>query len=215
MTTTTEDPRVRTGPTHPEPRGSSTAQIAATPDREPGWAGPADGGPSARRRGSRTRPSVRRVLWFLTAVLLVGAVVVGATLGRARWERDRTAADAAAALAAGRQLAVNFVTMDASTYDADTARVLDGATGQFRTEYAATIDELKSVVTTNKTVSSVARAEAALVSAAGDAATVVVGVVAPTTNSASSTPQEKTYRLRLELARVGDTWKVSNLEFVS
>jgi Mce-associated membrane protein len=148
-------------------------------------------------------------------VLLVAAVTVGATLGRARWHQDRTAADAAAALAAGRQLAVNFVTMDASTYDADSARVLDGATGQFKTEYAATIDELRPVVTANKTVSTVERAEASLVSATGETATVIVGVVAPTTNSASSTPQKKTYRLRLDLAKVGDTWKVSTLEFVS
>jgi Mce-associated membrane protein len=70
-------------------------------------------------------------------------------------------------------------------------------------------------VTTNKTVSTVERAEAALVSATGDRATVIVGVVAPTTNSASSTPHKKTYRLRLELAKVDGTWKVGTLEFVS
>lgn len=183
-------------------------------ERQAGPPGPADGRASVGRRGVRTRPPAR-ALWAVTIVLLVAAIAVGATLGRARWEQDRAAADAAAALAAGRQFAVNFVTMDASTFDADSARVLDGATGQFKAEYAATIDELKPVVTANRTTSTVERAEAALVSATKDAATVIVGVVAPTTNSASATPQKKTYRLRLDLARVGDTWKVDTLEFVS
>jgi Mce-associated membrane protein len=160
------------------------------------------------------RPSAR-LLWTLAAILLVATVAVAATLGRAAWQARAQATNEAEALAAGRQLAVNFVTMRADSFDADAARVLSGATGGFKKEYESTLSELKPVVTANKTVSTVERAEASLVSADADSARVIVGVVAPTTNTASPTPQKKTYRLRLDLAKVGAEWKVNNLEFVS
>lgn len=171
--------------------------------------------PRAGLRGARTWPPPRRLLWGLALGLLVAAVAVTATLGRAGWERDRAAAARAEALAAGRQLAVNFVTMRYSTFDADTARVVAGATGDFRKEYESTLAKLKPVVLENHTVSTVERAEAAYVSGDGDSAQVIVGLVAPTTNTATPQPEKKTYRLRLALEKAGDSWKVSSLDFVS
>lgn len=161
--------------------------------------------------GARPGP---RLLWALAAVLAVATVVVLATLGRAAWAEREAASARAGALAAGKQLAVNFVTMNHATFDADSARVLAGATGDFRKEYAESVAKLKPVVVQNKTVSKVERAEASLVSADADSAKVIVGVVAPTTNAAATTPEMKTYRLRLDLARVGAEWKVSSLDFV-
>ena len=166
-------------------------------------------------RPARTWRPTPRVLWALAVVLAVAALVVAATLGRAAWQARQADESRAAALAAGRQIAVNFVTMRASSFDADTKRVLDEATGRFRTEYASTLAQLKPVVTANKTVSTVERAEASLVSSDDDSARVIVGVVAPTTNASTSTPEKKTYRLRLDLVRVGDAWKVNALDFVS
>lgn len=168
-----------------------------------------------QRAGTRLwRPSPT-ALWWLAAVLLVAAVAVGATLGRSAWEARAEAANEAEALAAGKQLAVNFVTMRADSFDTDASRVVAGATGEFKKEYESTLSKLKPVVVENKTVSTVERAEASLVSADGDSARVLVGVVAPTTNAATKTPQKKTYRLRLDLTKVGTEWKVNNLEFVS
>ena len=97
-------------------------------------------------------------------MLLLAAVAVTATLGRSVWQQQRDADNRAAALAAGRQIAVNFVTMNAASFDADTKRVLDESTGAFQKEYASTLAQLKPVVTANKTVSTVERAEASLVS---------------------------------------------------
>ncbi|MEW1955533.1 hypothetical protein [Terrabacter sp. NPDC080008] len=171
--------------------------------------------PRAGRRGVRTwRPSPR-LLWILAALLVVAAAAVTATAGRSAWQQQRDEDARAAALAAGRQIAVNFVTMSASTFDADTKRVLDESTGTFATEYASTLKQLKPVVTANKTVSTVERAEAALVSGDQDSAKVIVGVIAPTTNASTPQPEKKTYRLRLDLVKVGDAWKVSTLDFVS
>ena len=170
---------------------------------------PPDGTPAPRAVRAR-RLAAAGLLVALVALLLVTV-----TLGRPAWQDHRAADERAAALAAGRQIAVNFVTVSAATFDADTKRVLDESTGTFRAEYAATLARLRPVVTANKTVSRVERAEAALVSAQGDSARVIVGVVAPTTNSATPTPEKKTYRLRLDLVKRGDDWKVSSLDFVS
>jgi Mce-associated membrane protein len=38
--------------------------------------------------------------------------------------------------------------------------------------------------------------------------------VAPTTNTAVPGGEKKTYRMRLELRKADDAWKVENLEFV-
>lgn len=170
---------------------------------------------TAAAPAARTWRPTPRLLWSLAAVLLVAAVAVTATLGRSAWEAQRTADDRAAALAAGRQIAVNFVTMNAATFDADTQRVLAASTGTFRKEYASTLAQLKPVVTANKTVSTVERAEASLVSADDDSAKVIVGVVAPTSNASTPKAEKKTYRLRLDLVKVDDAWKVSTLDFVS
>ncbi len=192
------------------------------PGRDPATSGPGSGTRAALRHTARyavaslrgRRPSAR-ILWAMTAVLALAVVGLVLTLGRATWQDQRAAEERAAALAAGRQIAVNFVTVSAASFDTDTRRVLDEATGSFKKEYAATLAQLKPVVTANRTDSRVERAEAALVSADGDSAKVIVGIVAPTTNSATTTPEKKTYRLRLDLVKVGTDWKVSTLDFVS
>ena len=111
--------------------------------------------------------------------------------GRSVWQQQRDADNRAAALAAGRQIAVNFVTMNAASFDADTKRVLDESTGAFQKEYASTLAQLKPVVTANKTVSTVERAEASLVSSDDDSAKVIVGIVAPTSNASTPRPRRR------------------------
>jgi len=153
----------------------------------------------------------------VAALLLLAAGVIGVTGARPYFtERDR-ADQGAAALAAGRQLAINFVTMDYRTFDSYGAQVLSGASGSFHADYAAKLAELRKVVVANKTRSVVKRVEAGLVSADLDSAEVIVGLVAPTSNTATPTPVEKTYRLRLDLQRTPDQdapWKVIGLDFV-
>jgi Mce-associated membrane protein len=72
-------------------------------------------------------------------------------------------------------------------------------------------------VVANHAVSSVKQVKAGLVSSDQDSAQVIVGVVAPTSNTATPKAVDKTYRLRLDLQRTSDTttpWKVINLVFV-
>ena len=155
-----------------------------------------------------------KVVWAVVVLALAASLALGATKGR-EWYAARQVDQAnAAALAAARQLAVNFVPVDYQHVDADTARVKSGATGEFLKSYSSSMDELRKVLVANKTVSSVQRTEAAIVSGDSDSAVALVGVVAPTKNTAVPNGETKTYRMRLELRRTGQDWKVENLEFV-
>jgi Mce-associated membrane protein len=178
----------------------------------------AKSGPSTTSTAGRLKARITPAVAVAVALLLMlTAVVIGVTKARPYFaERDR-ADQAAAALAAGRQLAINFVTMDYRTFDAYGAQVLNGASGSFHADYAAKLTDLRKVVVANKTRSSVKQVEAGLVSADQDSAEVIVGLVAPTSNTATPSAVDKTYRLRLDLHRTADTktpWKVISLDFV-
>ena len=161
---------------------------------------------------SRVPPA--RVLWLLTAVALVATVALAATRGRDWWQERSTSQAQTEALAAGRQHAVNFATIDYRKVDEDTRRVKAGATGEFLSSYTSQLEDLKKVIVDNKSVSKVERAEAALVNGDDDSATVIVGVIAPTSNTVVPQGEKKTYRTKLGLRRVGEQWKVERLEFV-
>ncbi|GEM_PF-976316 len=162
-------------------------------------------------RSARVAP---RVLWLLTATALLATLAFAATRGRDWWEERHLDQAHAAALAAGRQLAINFTTLDYRTVDADAGRVKAGATGDFLASYTDSWTSLKSLVVQNRTVSKVQTAEAALESGDLDSAQVIVGVVAPTSNTSIPAGENKTYRMKLGLRLVGSQWKVASLDFV-
>jgi Mce-associated membrane protein len=178
---------------------------------DPVVAGPAHQGAPGRARALRITPAV---VWVVVAVALVASLALGATRGRDWYAARQTSAANAAALAAAKQLAINFVTVDYTKVDADVARVKAGATGEFLKSYSTSAADLTKVLVANQTLSTVQRTEAALVSGDQDSAIALVGVVAPTKNTAVPNGETKTYRMRLDLRMVGDTWKVENLEFV-
>jgi Mce-associated membrane protein len=197
---------------------TTPAGRAVRPFRPFRWNGPRAGAGGTTGGKAPARAAVAtltpRLVWALAVVALLATVALGATKGREGYAARQVDQANAAALAAARQLAVNFVTVDYRHVDADIARVRSGATGTFLASYGSSMGELKKVLVANKTVSSAQRTEAALVSGDQDSAVALVGVVAPTSNTAAPNGTTKTYRMRLELRRAGDAWKVENLEFV-
>lgn len=200
MSTITTD-RSRTVPADED--RSPDDHPAAGSDRQPAQ--------DDRARALRLTP---RMVWAVVAVAIVASLVLGATRGRDWYAARQTEAANAAAVAAAKQLAINFVTVDYTKVGADMARVRAGATGEFLKSYSSSAADLEKVLVANKTVSTVQRSEAALVSGDEDSAVALVGVVAPTRNTAVPNGETKTYRMRLDLRLVGDAWKVENLEFV-
>jgi Mce-associated membrane protein len=170
-----------------------------------------------KRKDAPTGPTRlrRAVTWALLAVL-VAAVVAGGLLGR-RWYDQRQLAQAQSeALAAARQTCVNFVSISASTVDADLKRIADGATGQFKDEFTQDTAQVKAAVVQNKVDSHGTVLRAGIVSADKQSAVVLVAVDATVKNTSTPDGRLSHYRIQVNMARdaASGRWLVAQLQFV-
>lgn len=163
--------------------------------------------PTAERRRA---PRARLVI----GLALVAALVLAGVLGRQTLEQRRQTKDRTAALAAAKQIAVNFSTLDYRTFARDTARVTAGATGTFRSEFAAQAAQIEKVVVADKSVSTGQVTQAALVSSSDTAARVLLALDASVTNTGATTPTARHYRVQLDLTKVHGRWLANQLQFV-
>jgi Mce-associated membrane protein len=151
------------------------------------------------------------------AVLALAAVaclvLVALTLPRLSAAADREQRRTEV-LQAARQQAVNFTTLDHQHLDRDLGRVLEGATGDFRSQFEAGTKDLSELVTANRAVSEGEVLDAGIVSDDEDSARVLVVADSTVTNASSTDPQKRHYRLQLDLVRHDDRWLVSDLQFV-
>lgn len=164
------------------------------------------------------RPRRRPAGWALALAALAAAAIACLVLVALTVPR-LSAADAreqrrTEVLQAARQAAVNFTTLDYRHLDRDLGRVLDGATGDFRSQFESGTKDLSALVTENKAVSQGEVLEAGVVSDDADSARVLVVADSTVTNAADQQPQKRHYRLQLDLVRDGDRWLVSDLQFV-
>ncbi|MET7883037.1 hypothetical protein [Streptomyces avermitilis] len=117
-------------------------------------------------------------------------------------------------LAAARQSALNFTSLDYRHYDRDSANVLEGATGDFRKQFAAQTEELTQLVTQNRSVSDGQVLEAGIVRSDEHSARVLVVADSKVTNTAAPKGEARTYRLQLDLVQRNGRWLTSDVEFV-
>ncbi len=162
--------------------------------------------------GASTR-SGRLLRWSLAVVVVVLAAAIGVLGWQVRASQE-VGARHEAILSAASQEAVNFTTLDYRHLDADLAQVMAGATGTFRSEFQAKLDQLKSLITTNKAVSTGRVLEAGIVSDSPTAARVLLAVDSTVNNSAEPNGSQRHYRIQLDLVRVDGRWLTSNLQFV-
>jgi Mce-associated membrane protein len=151
--------------------------------------------------------------WALSVLLVVA--LGGLTLSVVALSRQRADdSERSGAMKAARQLALDFTTYDYQTWDADSKRVLDDSTGQFKQEFQSGIDAVKTDVVTNKATSKGDVKEAAVVSNDKDSAQVLVIVNAVVTNTASADGTERRYRIKLDMVREKDHWLTADLQVV-
>ncbi len=183
-----------------------------------------DGARPHRRRPAAVDAPTRRGLqaalggpvgtgvWALVVIaLLVTAVVLGLRV-RAADQRADLRADA---VQAARQEALNLTSVDATDLDGDLERVLEGASGTFREEFEAQSTTLRSVLQENQVAAEGTVLDAGLARFSEDAATALVVIDSVVRNRSVPDGQTRTYRMQLELERVGDRWLTSSLQFVS
>jgi Mce-associated membrane protein len=151
--------------------------------------------------------------WALSVLLVIA--LAGVTLSVVALQKQSTEkTEREGAMKAARQLALDFTTYDYKTWDADSQRVLNDSTGQFKDEFQAGIAAVKTEVQANKATSKGDVKEAAVVSNDKDSAQVLVIVNAVVTNTASADGVERRYRIKLDMVREKDRWLTADLQVV-
>jgi Mce-associated membrane protein len=162
---------------------------------------------SSTRRGSL-------ILAWALSVLLVVALAAATVSVVALRRQDIRSEDRVGAMRAARQLALDFTTYKYDTWDADAQRVLNDSTGQFKEEFQAGSNSVKTEVVANKATSKGDVKEAAVVSNDKDSAQVLVIVNAVVTNTAAKDGVERRYRIKLDLVRDAGRWLTADLQVV-
>lgn len=215
----TDEPVLRTADEPTPVAGADGGQPVAHGDDPPPYVPPAgvvddradvrtDDGPDEpagrRRTGLRIGAAV-------LAVALIAAALTLAWLWRGNLLDERAREQA---LTAARQSALNLTSIDQEDFDGDVGRVLDGASGEFRTDFSGRVAQLQQLVEENEVTAEGRVLEAGLVRADRESATALVVVDSRIRNTAVPEGRVNSYRMRLELEKVGDDWRTSSLEFV-
>jgi Mce-associated membrane protein len=114
----------------------------------------------------------------------------------------------------GRQAAINLTTISYTQVDADVARILDSAVGTFHDDFQSRAQPFIDVVKAAQSTTEGSVTAAGLESINGDRAQVIVAVSVRTSTADSSEHQPKAWRMRMSLQRIGDSAKVSDVQFV-
>lgn len=163
----------------------------------------------SRPQQKATRPAM------VAGLLIVAALgtLVG-WLGFRAHESHQRAQQHALFVAAARQGALNLTTISYTQVDADIKRILDSATGAFYDDFQKRSQPFVEVVKRAQSKSQGTVTEAGVESVQGDSAQVLVAVTVSTSNAGATQQQPRAWRMRINVQRIGDMAKVSNVEFV-
>ena len=161
-------------------------------------------------------PAASRLGWVSLA--LIGLLVVLLALGVVmftKWRAEKTEHDAYDdALAAARAETLAFTTLDYRTAKKSLDRVTDGATGEFKKEFAKQSAAIEKLTRQNKSVSKGKVVSAGVVSMDKDSARVIVVADSTVTNNSTKKPVPRHYRLQLDMQHEDGEWLTNSLEFV-
>ena len=156
-----------------------------------------------------------RVAGTVVIVLIIGLATLSALLFSRLQAASAADGRRDAILEAAHQEAVNFTTIDYRHADRDFGRVLDGATGPFRKQFATVGDaSLKKLIVKNKQVTTGDVKSVGLVSSDADSARVIVAADSRIRSTGQPDGTVRHYRMLMHLAREHGTWLTSKIEFV-
>ncbi|KZS65309.1 hypothetical protein [Mycobacterium pseudokansasii] len=181
---------------------------------------------SARSVGGDSADSVpaaprRRRLSAQGWALLFGLVVVVTLGGLSGWwglrihQAQQAQEQRSRYLQVARQSALNLTTIDWQHAEADVRRILDGATGEFYTDFSKRSQPFIEVLQQAKATTAGTVTEAGLESETADGAEVLVAVSVQTSNAGEPEPVPRAWRMRISVQRVDGQLKVKNVGFVS
>lgn len=179
-------------------------------------AGRAGGQPVTAER--RPRVVLHIVLYVVALVLALACVVGGVLVYQAHGDRARAAEEQERygdVLASARAEAEALINVRYDDAQDSIDKVAAGATGKFRKQYDSRAKDVIRVLKQAKSVMTGQVVWAGIVSADEDSATVLAATSGTVANTRThDKPVARYFRLKLDLAKVGDRWLTSDLEFV-
>jgi Mce-associated membrane protein len=163
-------------------------------------------------RAGRTGGLMRSAFLSVTIIVLLMGLV--GWLGYRVHESDAVQQQREQFVQAGRQGALDLTTIDYTRVDADVARILDSATGTFYDEFKQRAEPFVQVVKEAQSKSEGTITEAGLESVTGDEAQVLVTVRVNTSLAGVPEEQPRGWRMRMNVKKVDNLMKVSNVLFV-
>ena len=167
-----------------------------------------------RTRRRLRRPRLRTVISALASIVIVALLAV---TGYMMWhhhnvteKRQRGAEYAVAA----RQDVISLMSIDFNNAKADVQRIVDNATGSFKTDFQDQADTMIKAVQDSKVAVTTSVSAAAVQSMTDDSAVVLVAAASEVTNSTGADKEPRVWRLSVTMARDGSQIKLAKVEFV-
>jgi Mce-associated membrane protein len=154
---------------------------------------------------------------FAAAVSLVTVLTlagVGGWLGYRAYQAHQAQQQRDMFLEFGRVAALNLTTIDYTEADVDVARIVEAATGTFREDFQKRSPAFIDVITRARSQSQGTITEAGLESDDSDHAQVLIALSVKTQIAGTPQPQPRAWRMRINLQKVGNDIKLSNVTFV-
>jgi Mce-associated membrane protein len=148
-------------------------------------------------------------------IMVVGLAALTGWLGFRTHQSQEAEAQRSLFLDVGRQGALNLTTISYTEAEADVARILNSATGTFHDDFQKRSQPFIEVVKQAQSKTEGTVTAAGLESVNGDSAQVLVAVSVKTTNAGAPEQQPHAWRMRIDVQKVNDGVKVSNVGFVS
>jgi Mce-associated membrane protein len=161
-------------------------------------------------------PTSSGMRWPVALALVIVAAVGGlfGWLGFEAYQARQTQQQSELFLQVGKQAALNLTTISSKSVDADVQRILDSSMGKFHDDFAERAPAFIDVVKKAQSDSTGSVTAAGLESEASDKAQVLVAVAVKTSSAGMPEQQPRAWRMRVTVAKVDDSVKVTNVEFV-
>jgi Mce-associated membrane protein len=177
-------------------------------------------GPAVSAGPSSTSWRTVNITLVILALLLVAATVFFLVDSANATPDDRNEAalskEYRAVSKAAEDETIAFLTIDYKNMDPLIDKVLSGATGSFKSQYAGARSNLKSSATSARAVSSGKVLSTGISDIDSDTAVVFVAADSAVKNKSTKGKTEpRYYRLKLTMTRKGGQWLASDLQFVS
>jgi Mce-associated membrane protein len=163
-------------------------------------------------RAAPGTPARRAIAASLAITLTIGGLA--GWMGYRTYESHQNQLRHKIFLQTARQGALSLTTIDYTKAETDVQRIIDSATGTFRDNFQKRSQPFIDVLKQARSKSQGSITEAAVESEDRDSAQVLLAITVDTSIAGVAEPQPRAWRMRINVEQVGDSAKVSNVEFV-